>query len=317
MVAVGGNALLRRGERPDAAVQEAHVLAAAAALAPLCHEHEVLLCHGNGPQVGLLALESEEDTSLSGPYPLDALVAQTQGMIGYWFVQALANAGVVKPVVALVTQTVVNPGDPGFSRPTKFIGAGHPEALAREMAARRGFDIAQDGVVWRRVVASPEPQGIVEIDTISGLLTGGAVTICAGGGGAPVVRGTDGQVRGVEAVVDKDYVAAFLALAVNADRLLLLTDVAAVQRDYGTPTAEPIDRLDVSEVVALRLPAGSMGPKVEACRRFVQATGRPASIGALTDAGAVLSGAAGTKIERGLLPPDADHQGHRSVARVH
>lgn len=299
VVALGGNALLRRGERPDAAPQLAHIEAAAAALAPLAREHELLVCHGNGPQVGLLALESGTDPALTRPYPLDALVAQTQGMIGYWLTQSLLNAGAPQPVVAVVTQTLVAVHDPSFAAPTKFIGPVYDRARAHELAARHGWPVAQDGARWRRVVASPEPVGIVELDAVQLLLGAGATVVCGGGGGAPVVRRPDGDLVGCSAVVDKDLTAALLALHVDADHLLLLTDVAAVQKGFGTDDAVALPRLDLDELAALDLPAGSMGPKAEACRRFVGRTGRPASIGEVTRAAQVLAGTEGTRITPG------------------
>jgi carbamate kinase len=296
VVALGGNALLERGERPDAVIQRRHVRQAAAALAPLAAEHQLVLCHGNGPQVGVLALESQADPSLSRPYPLDVLVAQTQGMIGYWLVQELANAGVTQRVVCVVSQTVVDPSDPAFGHPTKFIGAGYDQGEAQAMAARLGWTIAADGPRWRRVVASPRPLGLVEIETVRSLAGAGALVVCGGGGGVPVVRSNAGELAGVEAVVDKDLTAAELAITLKADRLLVLTDVPAIIRGYGTPGAQPIEAIDTVALSAMTFPAGSMGPKVEACIRFVTASGQPAAIGALADAAGILAGRAGTTI---------------------
>lgn len=303
VAAIGGNALLRRGERPDAAVQLRHVQAAAVALAPLARDHELILCHGNGPQVGLLALETEADPELSQPYPLDVLGAQTQGMIGYWLTQALQNAGVPAPVVAVVTQTLVDAEDPSFAAPTKFIGPVYDRALGHQLARRHGWPIARDGDHWRRVVASPEPVGILELSAVLLLVRAGATVVCAGGGGSPVVRDAGGALSGRSAVVDKDLTAALLAIETDADQLLLLTDVPAVLRDFGTDHATTLSRLDVAELVGMDLPAGSMGPKAEACRRFVDATGRPATIGAVSDAAAVLAGAAGTRITPSVAVP--------------
>ncbi len=296
VVALGGNALLRRGERPDASVELDHIRAAALALAPLCREHQVLICHGNGPQIGLLAIESANDISLTRSYPLDALGAQTQGMIGYWLAQCLRNAGVDKPVLGLVTQIVVDPDDPAFDRPEKFIGAGYPRDEATRAAAELGWTIAQDGERWRRVVPSPEPVRIVEQDSITSMLAGDAVVIAGGGGGAPVAEDADGRLRGVEAVVDKDLTSALLAQAVTADVLMVLTDVTAVMTGWGTPDAARIPVLRVDELADLRFAAGSMGPKIEACRRFVAGAGRRAVIGALADASALLTGSAGTTV---------------------
>jgi carbamate kinase len=296
VVALGGNALLERGERADAAIQRRHVRQAAAALAPLTADHQLVLCHGNGPQVGVLALESQSDTSLSRPYPLDVLVAQTQGMIGYWLVQELRNAGAAQPTACVVSQTLVDPADPAFGHPTKFIGASYDQGQAQALAARLGWTIAADGPRWRRVVASPRPQGLVEIETIRSLADAGVLVVCGGGGGVPVARSEGGELTGVEAVVDKDLTAAELAITLKADRLLVLTDVPAVIRGYGTPDAQPIQAIDTDALSAMTFPAGSMGPKVQACIRFVTASGQPAAIGALTDAADILAGRAGTTI---------------------
>ena len=306
VVALGGNALLQRNERPDAVIQRHHVRQAAAALAPLTAGYQLVLCHGNGPQVGMLALESQADTSLSQPYPLDVLVAQTQGMIGYWLVQELTDAGVAQPAVCVISQTVVDASDPAFGHPTKFIGASYDQSEAQALAARLGWTIAADGPLWRRVVASPRPVGLVEIETVRSLADAGALVVCGGGGGVPVVRSDAGALTGVEAVVDKDLTAAELAITLKADRLLVLTDVPAIIRGYGTPDAQPIQAIDTAALSAMTFPAGSMGPKVEACIRFVTASGQPAAIGALTDAAGILAGRAGTTITAaGRLPgPD-------------
>ena len=307
VAALGGNALLERGEKPDAEIQLRHIQRAASALAPLTHNYELIVCYGNGPQVGLLALESEADGQLSRPYPLDVLGAQTQGMIGYWLAQSLRNAGVSKPVLSIVTQTLVDAADPAFGRPTKFIGPGYPPSHARELAGRHGWSIAQDGEWWRRVVPSPAPQQIVELSTIRQLVHAQTVVICGGGGGAPVIDAGDGQLSGVEAVVDKDLTAAMLAIAVQADRLLLLTDVPGVMEQFGTPEAAPLTEIGLDQLAGMTFPAGSMGPKIEACRQFVSATGNLATIGALRDAASMLSGSAGTTIA-----PDLAQSGRRS-----
>ena len=299
VVALGGNALLERGERPDAVIQRRHVRKAAAALAPLTAGHQLVLCHGNGPQVGVLALETESDASLSRPYPLDVLVAQTQGMIGYWLVQELRNAGAAQRAACVLSQVIVDPSDPAFGSPSKFIGAGYGRDEAQALAARLGWAIAADGPRWRRVVASPRPRGLVEIDTVRSLVDAGVLVVCGGGGGVPVARSADGQLAGLEAVVDKDLTAAELAVTLKADRLLVLTDVPAVISGYGTPDAQPIQAIDADALSAMTFPAGSMGPKVEACIRFVRATGQPAAIGALADAAGILAGRAGTTISPG------------------
>jgi carbamate kinase len=297
VMALGGNALLRRGEHPDAAVQLAHLAAAAPALAQIAADHELVLVHGNGPQVGLLALESLADPSLSRSYPLSDLVAETQGMIGYWIQQALTNAGPTKPIVTLVTQTVVDQDDPGFANPTKFIGSGCPEAEARKLAEQNCWTVRQDGDSWRRVVASPMPRRIVELETAGTLLRHRTTVVLAGGGGVPVVDGPAGR-TGVDAVVDKDFAAALIATELNADLLVMLTDVKAVFIDYGTPSERPLHHITLADLDGLTFPDGSMGPKVTAARQFVQDTRGRAAIGSLDDAAAVVAGTAGTQLSK-------------------
>jgi carbamate kinase len=295
VIALGGNALLRRCERPDAAIQLAHLARAAPGLAKAAAEHEVILVHGNGPQVGLLSLESGSDTSLTHPYPLSDLVAETQGLIGYWIQQALANAGLVGPVVTLVTQIVVDSADPAFQDPSKFVGGGYPETQARSLAAANDWAVRQDGDEWRRVVASPMPRRIVELEAAEILLRHGMTVVLAGGGGVPVVEDPTG-LTGVDAVVDKDFTAALVATELHADLLVMLTDVPAVMSDFGTPTEHPLRDVKVAELEALTFPAGSMGPKVAAACTFVTRTHARAAIGSLDDVTGVLAGSAGTQV---------------------
>jgi carbamate kinase len=300
VVALGGNALLERGEPPAAEIQAAHVVEAVRGLTPLLERHDVVLTHGNGPQVGLLALESAADPALSHPYPFDVLDAQTQGMIGYLLLQAVENEVPGRRVASLITQTLVSAEDPGFARPTKFVGPVYDEDQARANAARFGWTVAPDGPSWRRVVASPEPVGIVELDTVAALVGTGAVVVCAGGGGIPVCRAPDGSLRGAEAVVDKDLTASLLARDLDADALLLLTDVEAVELDHGTPSARAIRRADPAMLRSHPFAPGSMGPKVEAVCRFAETTGKAAMIGRLTDATALLEGRRGTFVRAGI-----------------
>jgi carbamate kinase len=296
VVALGGNALLRRDESPDADIQESHVVTAVSGLTPLLRHHELIITHGNGPQVGVLAVESSADPALSRPYPFDALGAQTQGMIGYWIVQALSGVAPGRQSACLICRTVVRADDPAMSRPAKFVGPLYDEPTARQQEADRGWDMRQDGHGWRRVVPSPEPVRIVELDTITALADSGAIVVCAGGGGIPVISDETGALHGVEAVVDKDLTAALLARAVSAEALLILTDVPAVISGYGTTQASPIRRATAAELRAMSFPAGSMGPKVKAACRFAEATGRTAAIGRLDDAAALLAGTAGTVV---------------------
>lgn len=296
VVAVGGNALLERGDPPLVETQEAHVREAAAALAPIAEHHDLVITHGNGPQVGLLANESALDPDLPAPYPFDVLDAQTQGMIGYFFLQAFENVLPGRRVVSLVCQTEVERDDPAFVNPTKFVGPLYEESEARRLARRRGWKIHRDGESWRRVVASPEPRVMLELDTIKALVDGGAIVICAGGGGIPVVRGVGATHSGVDAVIDKDLSASLLARDLGADMLLILTDVANVELGYGTPDARPVGRTTPTALRAVSFPAGSMGPKVDAACRFVEASGKPAVIGRLSDAAALLDGSCGTVV---------------------
>jgi len=306
VVALGGNALLRRGEAPDSEVQAHHITQAVEALAPLARDHELVVTHGNGPQIGLLALESARDPSLAHPYPLDVLGAQTQGMVGYWLLQALENAAPGRRVACLVTQTLVAADDPAWASPTKFIGPVYDEREAQRLAAERGWEVRIDGDAWRRVVASPDPLGVVEESLIELLLSQDVIVVCAGGGGAPVVRDATGRLRGVEAVVDKDRTSAVLATSVKADALILLTDVPGVVAGFGTDRARTLGRTSVEQLRTLDLPAGSMGPKVDAVCAFVEQTGRFAAIGALTDAEAILARKAGT-----FVAPDEHPEGAR------
>ncbi len=300
VAALGGNALLRRGERPDADVQEHNVAVAVASLAPLAMSHELVITHGNGPQVGLLALESAADKSLTRPYPLAELGAETQGLIGYWLLQELQNALPGRDVAALITQTVVAADDPAFDSPTKFVGPVYPtEAEAADIGRRMAWTMRADGAAWRRVVASPRPGRIVEEPVVLRLLDAGLVVVCAGGGGIPVVVEADGRLRGVDAVIDKDLSTALLAENLRADALLLLTDVDGVIDRWGTTDATVMRSVTTSELRARRFPAGSMGPKVDAACLFVERTGKRAAIGALGQAEAVLAGASGTTVHPG------------------
>ena len=295
VAALGGNALLRRGEPPEAATQRRHVAEAVSALAALADTHELVVTHGNGPQVGLLSLQAAAYRDVT-PYPLDVLGAESEGMIGYLLEQALRNELPGRAVATLLTQIVVDPADPAFDRPSKPIGPIYTEEEGRRLADERGWAIAPDGDSFRRVVASPEPLQVVELEAIRLLVAAGVLVICAGGGGIPVVVDEDGALYGVEAVIDKDLSAALLARLLEADALLMLTDVPAVERDRGTPEAAPIRRATPAELRELRFASGSMGPKVEAACRFVESGGRLAAIGALDDAPAILRGEAGTVV---------------------
>jgi carbamate kinase len=304
VVALGGNALLRRGEAADARTQRRNITVAVEALAELARSHELVITHGNGPQVGLLALQSDAYHDVP-PYPLDVLGAETEGMIGYLLDQELVNALGSRPVATLLTQVIVDAGDPAFGAPTKFIGPVYAKERAEQLAAARGWSIAADGEHWRRVVPSPEPRGIVELSTIRLLVERGVLVVCVGGGGIPVVVDRDGRLHGVEGVVDKDLAAALLAEGVGADALLMLTDVDGVQVNWGTPEARRLREVGVAELAGMTFAAGSMGPKVQAARRFAERTGRLAAIGSLADAAEILRGGRGTRVHGAPRPVPA------------
>ena len=295
VIALGGNALLRRGEPPTAAVQRGHAKEAMAAVAEVARDSEVILTHGNGPQVGLLALQAASYTDVA-PYPLDVLGAESEGMIGYVLEQELENQLPGRNVVTVLTQVVVDIADPAFQNPTKPIGAVYTEEQAKKLAEELDWSIAPDNEHFRRVVASPQPLKIVELAAIRLLVEAGALVVCSGGGGIPVVLDEKGFLRGVEAVIDKDLAAELLARSLDADVLLMLTDVDAVVDGWGEPDAQPIRHATPQELRSRKFASGSMGPKVEAACRFVEATGGIAAIGSLEDAAAILAGTAGTTI---------------------
>lgn len=296
VVALGGNALLERGQPLTASVQRANVRVAARALAPVALRHELVVTHGNGPQVGLLALQATADPS-TDPLPLDVLGAETEGMIGYMIEQELGNVlPFEKAIATVLTMVEVDPDDAAFAAPVKPIGPVYDEPEARRLAAARGWSVAPDGADWRRVVASPEPLRVFEVRPIEWLLEKGAVVVCAGGGGIPTAYGPDGALVGVEAVVDKDKASALLARQLEADVLVLATDVAGVYLDWGGPDERLLGRVTPVELARLALPPGSMGAKIDAARDFVEATGRRASIGALADLERLVAGEAGTTV---------------------
>jgi carbamate kinase len=308
VVALGGNALQRRGEPMTVESQRANVRVACEALAPVALEHELVISHGNGPQVGLLSLQAsaydEEST-----YPFDVLGAQTEGMIGYFIEQELGNlVPFEKPIATILTMTEVDADDPAMSNPTKFVGPVYTEETARRMAAERGWTVRQDGQHWRRVVPSPLPKRIFEIRPIKLLLAAGTVVICTGGGGIPTMYlpgdrrdvPADRNPRtlvGVEAVIDKDRSSAVLAQDLDADLLVIVTDTDAVYLDWGTPEQRAVAAASPDAITAHPFPAGSMGPKVEAAAQFARSSpGKAAVIGALADLEGILAGRSGTRI---------------------
>ena len=294
VAALGGNALLRRGEPLTAAAQRANVKIAAQSLADIVRAgHQLVVTHGNGPQVGLLALQGAAYKP-DEAYPLDVLGAETEGMIGYIIEQELENAlDHDRPVATLLTQVLVDKDDPAFKKPTKFVGPVYDKEEAETKAEAAGWHIAQDGDRWRRVVPSPKPLEIPDMRVLQLLLEQGVVVICAGGGGIPILRRDDGSMIGIEAVIDKDAASALLASQLGADALLLLTDVDAIYRDFGKESATPIHELTLDEARKLELPAGSMGPKMAAAGNFAE-SGGISGIGKLEDALAILERRAGT-----------------------
>jgi carbamate kinase len=298
VVALGGNALLRRGEPMTADNQRRNVGVAADALAPVAERHQLVVAHGNGPQVGLLALQGAAYQKVE-TYPLDVLGAQTEGMIGYMIEQELGNRlAFERPFATLLTMVEVDPYDPAFSNPTKFIGPIYDKDAADRLAAEKHWVFKQDGAAWRRVVASPAPRRIFEIRPIKWLLQHNTIVIAAGGGGIPTMY-EPGKLRtltGVECVIDKDYASALLARELDADLFVMLTDADAVYTDFGTPNQRPIRRAHPDALAEMGFPAGSMGPKVSAACRFAAATGKDAAIGALADLSRIIAGEAGTTV---------------------
>jgi carbamate kinase len=298
VIALGGNALLHRGEPLTANNQRRNVKVAAEALAPIAQEHELVITHGNGPQVGLLALQ-DAAYKTDSHYPLDILDAETEGMIGYLIEQELNNLLPSDHQCAtLLTQIEVDPLDPAFQHPIKPIGPVYSEAEAQRLALERGWSIARDGEYFRRVVASPQPQQIFELSVIELLAKQNVTVICAGGGGIPVVYQEDGSLVGVEAVIDKDSASSLLAQELKAEAFLMLTDVEAVYQDWSKPNARAIRQISPQAIRQLSFAAGSMAPKVEAACEFVEQTGGIAGIGQLKDAQAIVNGEAGTTISQ-------------------
>ncbi|MET3665760.1 carbamate kinase [Caulobacter sp. 1776] len=295
VIALGGNALLKRGEIASAENHRRNIAQAAGPLVRACEGVETALVHGNGPQIGLLALQALAYAEVPA-YPLDVLGAEAQGMIGYLLAQALGAADPQRAIIGLLTQTLVDGKDAAFARPTKPIGPIYPQDQALSLAAARGWSFTMDGAGQRRVVASPAPLEVVEQATIEALVADGALVICAGGGGTPVTRDEAGGLRGVEAVIDKDLVAALLAIRLGADRLIILTDVDAIYGGWGGPAPTALREVRAADLVESAFAEGSMRPKVRAARQFIEATGHDVLIGALDDLAGLLDGTSGTRL---------------------
>lgn len=276
--------------------QRTNIRVAAESIAAVAPGNQLVIAHGNGPQVGLLALQAAAYHDVA-PYPLDVLGAQTDAMIGYVIEQELGNVLPADQALATVlTMIEVDREDPAFSHPTKPIGPVYDEETARRLEAASDWSFAADGETFRRVVASPEPRRIFEIGPIRTLIDSGTMVICAGGGGIPTMYDDDGKLRGVEAVIDKDLAAALLAQQVNADMLVIATDVDGVYTGWETPARQLLSRATPDELQSLNFAAGSMGPKVEAACRFVRATGNNAAIGTLADIAHIVAGRRGTTV---------------------
>ena len=294
VVALGGNALLRRGEPATAPNQQRAARGVAQVLGPVSERARLVITHGNGPQVGLLALK-EDAYGDGAPYPLDVLDAESGGQIGYVIELELDNVIDHQDTVTVITRVLVDADDPAFGRPTKFIGPVYDKERADALAAQRGWVVKADGEHWRRVVASPDPKQIIQLEAIRRLVEGGFLVVCTGGGGVPVVADGTGHV-GIEALIDKDLASALLAVGLGADVLVLATDVDAVYTGWGTPEQRPVAHATPAELRGQSFASGSMGPKVEAVCRFVEATGGRAAIGQLSEMAALVDGTAGTQV---------------------
>lgn len=303
VIALGGNAMIKRGEALTFENQINNIRKAAYFIAQLSQEYNVTIVHGNGPQVGLLALQNQAYTEVQS-YPLDVLVAETQGMLGYMLMQSLQQQGLTN-VSCLLTRVEVNSNDIAFVNPTKFIGPVYLPDQQAQLEADFGWSLKQDGQYIRRVVPSPSPLQVVEANQISDLLNQGSTVICCGGGGMPVIHTASGY-QGVEAVIDKDSVAAMLAEQIDADYLLILTDADAIYTDWGTPRQKALRDVTIEDIKPFAVPDGAMGPKAEAVIQFVEHTGKLAFIGALEDVDKILTGEKGTCIR--LLAPSVKRE---------
>ncbi len=296
VVAVGGNALLQRGEVMSCENQQKSIAQTAESLAHLSKEYRLVIVHGNGPQVGLLSLQNDAYKDCP-PYPFDVLGAETQGMIGYLIQQGLNAAIEDRYTTTILTRIVVDENDPAITDPTKFIGPVYSEQQAKQLAEKNNWIVKPDGNYWRRVVPSPAPKEVLEIKAIQDLLEKEHLIICGGGGGAPVVE-KDGAYVGFEAVIDKDMTAALIAQQVGAEHLLILTDGTHVCLNWGEPDEEKLEDVTVAQMKQYQFPAGSMGPKVDACCQFVEKTGQHGYIGDLGCALEIIKGKSGTHIQK-------------------
>ncbi|WP_018650888.1 carbamate kinase [Actinobacillus capsulatus] len=305
VVALGGNALLKRGEPMTAQNQSANIKIAAEQLAKIKPNNELVISHGNGPQVGLSALQHAAYHAIDNkiePYPLDVLVSQTVGMIGYMLQQELTNLVPEHPTQTLVTQVIVDANDPAFAKPSKPIGQVYTKEEAEKLAAEKGWTVMADGQYYRRAVASPKPQSVTGIEAVKALLAQDQIVICGGGGGVPSIRDTQGKLQGVEAVVDKDLATAVISQQLDADLFIIATDVKAACVNFNKPEQLQIAKANPAELEKLagEFAPGSMGPKVQAVINFVKATGKDAAIGSLSDIQDIVAGKAGTRVTNSI-----------------
>jgi len=296
VVALGGNALLQRGQVLNAENQRGNIRIAARQLAEIHKHHQLIIAHGNGPQVGLLALMDAAYTAVD-PYPLDVLGAETIGMIGYMIEQELGNIIPLDDhIVTVLTQVLVDPADPAFLNPSKPVGPIYEQAEAERLRKEKGWVMVPDGQHFRRAVPSPQPQRIIELDAIRILMDNGVVVICAGGGGIPTAYDREQKLYGVEAVIDKDLASALLSRELGAEMFVMLTDVANVYADFGTRRQRPIRAAHPDELERLEFAAGSMGPKIRGACQFVRKTGYTSAIGQLSELVEIMTGDAGTLV---------------------
>ena len=295
VIALGGNAILQKGQALEATIQRSNIQKACIAIRSIADDNQLIITHGNGPQIGLLALQSASYSAVT-PYPLDVLGAESEGMIGYFLEQELRNVLPTHSIATLLTQVEVDNQDPAFKNPLKYIGPQYTEQQAQQLAQQKNWQFAKEDNYYRRVVASPMPHKILESSIIHMLVNAGVIVICAGGGGIPVIKDDKGSYQGIEAVIDKDLVSALLAKELKADCLLMLTDVSAVIDHWGSPNAKAVTEITTRDIKKLNFAAGSMQPKVNAACHFVESTNGTAYIGALDEVQAILSGKAGTKI---------------------
>lgn len=289
---------MQKGQALESEIQANNIARATRNIADIVTNDELAITHGNGPQVGLLALQAEGYPEVT-PYPFDILDAESAGMLGYLISLHMDNALPTRQSVALITRVLVDPEDPAFARATKPVGPVYPTAQGDAIARQRGWQMTRISEGMRRVVPSPRPQKIIELSAIEVLLTQGAIVVCCGGGGIPVVQAPNGGLVGVAAVVDKDASSALLASALEADRLIMLTDVEAVYKNWNTDSAKPIQRMSTAELRELEFEEGSMAPKVAAACQFADETGNSAYIGKLTRLPDIIRGLSGTRIDAG------------------